>query len=65
MVIVTLSVISFSLVEMNDKCVLEVLQYSTLLPYGLDDVNQLLMQYRSTTFVDFSWYSISPRCLAI
>ena len=39
MVIVTLLVISFSLVEMNDKCVLEVLQYSTLLPYGLEDVN--------------------------
>ena len=65
MVIVTLLVISFSLVEMNDKWSLEVLQYNALLPYGLEDVNQLLMQYRSTIFVDFSQYSISPRNLAI
>ena len=49
----------------DDKCILEVLQYSTLLSYGLQDVNQILVQYRSTIFVDFSWYSICSRCLAI
>ena len=65
MVIVTLLAISFSLVEMSDKCILEVLWNSTLLPYGLEDVNQLLVQYRSTIFIDFSWYSISPRCLVL